>query len=357
MGVFSASGGGDDDDVGDVERPHALPVVVLNRVFDSAHAREVPLNVTHTVVLAELLGCRTAQRRLELTQVPAKQVDDNGLRGGQLGEDLSGLDRCEDDGLGTVGFCVLDVADDVTRTLDGVDERNRMALERDTGEVGEQRAAECLSGDAGAVGHEIGGARRRCGVERSQINNEAVDNGPYVADVRGRMECGRKSIAKLANRGRSSPPGQEVHGSSSAIGEVLQLRCCRCFGGEPQFIRNLRIDRVGYRGDHRLILQLVRVELNKCRGNMSEAVAPVRKVFVGDHSKARQGRTMRRKNELRIVEGTQRLERGQVIADRVLRLRENSETSAKNGVAGQNGAGPVLATNGSIVGQLKTHRV
>ena len=56
----------------------ALPVVVLDRVLHRAHTREVALDVTNAVILPELLLCSSAERRLDLSEVPALQKDDHG---------------------------------------------------------------------------------------------------------------------------------------------------------------------------------------------------------------------------------------------------------------------------------------
>jgi hypothetical protein len=131
---------------------------VLDGVLHGAHSREVPLDVTDAVVLAELLGCRAAEGCLELTEVSAEEVDDDGVRRGEFGEDLGGLDRREEDRVRAVRLGVLDVTNDIAGARDGVDERNRVALESDAGKVREEGAAEGFGGDAGAVGEEIGGA-------------------------------------------------------------------------------------------------------------------------------------------------------------------------------------------------------
>ena len=71
---LAAPRGGDDDDVRDVERPHALSVVVLDRVLDGTHAGEVALDVADAVILPELLRRRAPECRFEFAQMSADRL-------------------------------------------------------------------------------------------------------------------------------------------------------------------------------------------------------------------------------------------------------------------------------------------
>ncbi len=77
----------------------ALSVIVLDRVLDGAHTREIAGGVPETVIVAELLRRRHFERMPKIGQAAGEEVDDGRLRIARDTAQRRPLDRDEQERL------------------------------------------------------------------------------------------------------------------------------------------------------------------------------------------------------------------------------------------------------------------
>ena len=165
------------DHVGLLEAPHALAVVVLDRVLDRLHPAVVALDVADTVQPGGQLLAVGVQDRLDPLHVQVEEVDQRAAGVAQLQPDLVARGGGEHQR----GACArvqrrVEPGHDLARLLDRGDERDQGALEAQVGELDEQRVAHRLGTDAGAVGQEEHRhhVARRAVVEHADLLAEPV---------------------------------------------------------------------------------------------------------------------------------------------------------------------------------------